>query len=181
MSIDIPQADSRTPSSSDHIVCTPGTLGGKPRVAGRRISVECIAVSYEDEGKTAKQIAAEYDLTLEQVDAALAYYNDHRDEIRARQREGAAFAEKVGSAQPSLMQSAAAKIRAKLGASDPSSFLATLSSGSILAYLQSDLCPAEQRELIRADLPRRLAANPIDPDTFELQIWLGLNALEGQS
>jgi len=156
-------------------------MGGKPRIAGRRITVENIAVSYEDDRKTPEQIAAAYDLTLGQVYAALDYYKNHKDEIRVRQQEGLELAERLRAGQPFLEENAAAKIRAKLASVDPSGYIATLSSATILVYLQSDLCPAEHRELIRTDLPRRLAANPTDPDTLELQARLGSSALERQS
>ena len=64
-----------------HIEMTPGISGGKPRIAGRRITVQNIAVWHERMGKSADEIAAEHDLTLSDVFAALAYYFDHRAEI----------------------------------------------------------------------------------------------------
>ena len=64
-----------------HIEITPGIVGGKPRIAGHRITVENIVVWHEHQGRAAVQIADEYDLTLAEVHAALAYYHDHRTEI----------------------------------------------------------------------------------------------------
>jgi len=64
-----------------HIEMTPGILGGKPRIACRRIAVEHIVVWHEWMGKSADEIASEYDLTLADVYAALAYYYDHREVI----------------------------------------------------------------------------------------------------
>ena len=63
-----------------HIVATPGVAGGRPRVAGRRITVQNIALWHERLGLTPDEIAAEHDLTLADVHAALAYYFDHREE-----------------------------------------------------------------------------------------------------
>lgn len=60
-----------------------GTSGGRPRIAGRRIRVQDIAVWHERLGWSADQIAAEYDLTLAEVYAALSYYFDHLAEIDA--------------------------------------------------------------------------------------------------
>ena len=60
---------------------TSGVCGGKPRIAGRRITVANIAVWHERLGKSADEIATEYDLTLSDVYAALVYYFDHRAEI----------------------------------------------------------------------------------------------------
>ena len=55
-----------------HIEITPGIAGGKPRVAGHRITVQNIAIWHERMGKEADEIAAEYDVTLADVYAALA-------------------------------------------------------------------------------------------------------------
>jgi uncharacterized protein (DUF433 family) len=66
---------------NQHIAITPGVCGGKPRIAGRRITVANIAIWHERLGKSADDIATEYDLTLADVHAALAYYFDHRAEI----------------------------------------------------------------------------------------------------
>ena len=68
-------------TANQHIVITPGVCGGKPRIAGRRITVANIAIWHERLGKSADDIATEYDLTLSDVYAALAYYFDHRAEI----------------------------------------------------------------------------------------------------
>ena len=61
--------------------CTPDVAGGKPRIAGRRITVQNIVIWHERLGLGADEIATEYDLTLADVYAALAYYYDHRHEI----------------------------------------------------------------------------------------------------
>ena len=56
-------------------------MGGKPRIAGHRISVEDIAIWHEWLGRSVDEIAAEYNLDIADVYAALAYYHDHRTEI----------------------------------------------------------------------------------------------------
>jgi uncharacterized protein (DUF433 family) len=86
----------------DHIQSTPETAGGKPRIRGRRITVQDIALWHERCGKSADEIAAEYDLTLADVYAALAYYFDHREEMDARMRKERAFAEALRGSTPSL-------------------------------------------------------------------------------
>ncbi len=68
-------------SLDQHIEITPGISGGKPRIAGHRITVENIVIWHERMGKTADEIASDYDVTLADVYAALAYYFDHREEI----------------------------------------------------------------------------------------------------
>ena len=66
------------------IVSTPGTCGGKPRVAGSRIRVQDIYVWHELQGKSPEEIVADFpQLSLAGVHAALSYYFDHQDEIKA--------------------------------------------------------------------------------------------------
>jgi uncharacterized protein (DUF433 family) len=77
----------------DHIQVRPDTAGGKPSIRGRRITVQDIVIWHERLGKGADEIAAEDDLSLGSVYAALAYYFDHRAEIDARMTEYRAFAE----------------------------------------------------------------------------------------
>ena len=86
----------------DHIELTPDIADGKPRIRGRRITVQDIAIWHERLGKSADEIAAEYDITLADVYAALAYYFDHREEIDARMTGDRAFAEALRARTPSL-------------------------------------------------------------------------------
>lgn len=89
------------------IVQTKDTLGGKPRLEGRRISVLQIAEMYidvrksetsehtrtdgsRDAGKSPEIIADQLDIGLDEVHEALAYYYRHPDEmneLRERKRE----------------------------------------------------------------------------------------------
>jgi uncharacterized protein (DUF433 family) len=68
---------------SNHIEITPGTCGGRPRIAGHRITVQNIAIWHERMGMSADEIATEYELSLGEVHAALAFYHDNREEIDA--------------------------------------------------------------------------------------------------
>jgi uncharacterized protein (DUF433 family) len=70
-------------ATSALIVCTPGTVGGAPRIDGTRLRVADIVLVQRYQELTAEQIARHYDtpLTLTQVEAALQYYADHRQEI----------------------------------------------------------------------------------------------------
>jgi uncharacterized protein (DUF433 family) len=83
------------------IESTPGIAGGKPRNAGHRITVGDIAVWHERLGRSVDEIATDYDLTLAQVHAALAYYFDHRAEIDRDIQQGQAFAEALRLRTPS--------------------------------------------------------------------------------
>lgn len=64
-----------------HIVITPGISGGKPRIANHRITVQNIVIWHEWVGVSADEIATEYQLTLTDIYAALAYYYSHQEEI----------------------------------------------------------------------------------------------------
>lgn len=92
-----------------HIATTPGVAGGQPRIAGRRIRVQDVAVWHERLGMGPDEIASEFDLSLAEIHAALAYYFDHRDEIDRALREGEAYVEELRRASPS-------KLLAKLAA-----------------------------------------------------------------
>ena len=69
---------------SEHIQITPGVCGGKPRISGRCIRVQDIAIAYERQGMTPSDIVEDDSpsITLADVHAALAYYYDHLEEIR---------------------------------------------------------------------------------------------------
>jgi uncharacterized protein (DUF433 family) len=82
----------RMPDVLDRLIeATPGVLGGKPRIAGHRISVALVAVMYTKLGLTAEAIAKRYNLSLAEVHAALAYYYENREEIDQRLREDETF------------------------------------------------------------------------------------------
>jgi uncharacterized protein (DUF433 family) len=85
------------------IEITPGVAGGKPRIAGHRITVQNIALWHEWMGRTADEIATEYDLTLTDVHAALAYYYAHQGEIDQSIREGERFADALRARTPSKL------------------------------------------------------------------------------
>lgn len=93
-----------TKTLDHHIEVTPGIAGGKPRIAGHRITVQNIVVWHERMGKSADEIAAEYDLTLADIYAALAYYFDHRPEIDRAIEESGAFVEALRQSTPSRLR-----------------------------------------------------------------------------
>ena len=96
------------PESLDaHLETTPGVCGGKPRIAGRRITVHDVALWHERLGRSADEIAAEHDLRLSDVYAALTYYFDHRVRIDEELADQRRFVEEMRQRYPS-------KLRAKL-------------------------------------------------------------------
>ncbi len=66
---------------TNYIVKTPGMLGGRARIEGRRIAVSDVVNLHIRLRTPIDEIAEVYNLTLAQVYAALAYYYDHQDEI----------------------------------------------------------------------------------------------------
>lgn len=87
-----------------HIETTPGVCGGKPRIAGRRITVAQIVIRHDRMGRSADEIAMEYDLELSDVYAALAYYFDHREEIDRTLADTSAWIAKLKQQTPSLVK-----------------------------------------------------------------------------
>lgn len=95
-----------------HIEISPGVAAGKPHIAGRRITVQNVVLWHERLGMNADEIAAEHDLTLADIHAALAYYFDHRQELDQAIEESEDFVEALRQKQPS-------KIRKKLEERQP--------------------------------------------------------------
>jgi len=87
-----------------HIELTPGVCGGKPRIAGHRITVQQIVIWHDRMGRSADEIATEYDLELSDVYAALAYYFDHREEIDKVIEESDTWIEEMRKKTPSLVR-----------------------------------------------------------------------------
>lgn len=66
-----------------HIEMTSGVCGGKPCIAGHRIRVQDVVVWHEAWGMSPDEIVSQFpQVTLADVYAALAYYHDHREDIR---------------------------------------------------------------------------------------------------
>jgi uncharacterized protein (DUF433 family) len=83
-----PTVQAQTPETradaDPRIVSTPGTCGGKPRIAGHRITVKHIIMCHQRGGQSPDEIVSDYpSLTLSDVYAALAYYFDHKEQIDA--------------------------------------------------------------------------------------------------
>jgi uncharacterized protein (DUF433 family) len=78
--------------SREHI-STPDTCGGKPRIRGTRVRVKDVVLWHERMGMSPEEIVSEWPhLTLGDVYAALAYYDDNRAIIDAEMKAEEAFA-----------------------------------------------------------------------------------------
>jgi uncharacterized protein (DUF433 family) len=89
---------------ASHIEITPGVASGKPRIVGHRITVQNIAIWHERLGLSADEIATEYEFSLADVYAALAYYHDHREEIDRSIREDEDFIAELRRRTPSILR-----------------------------------------------------------------------------
>jgi uncharacterized protein (DUF433 family) len=87
-----------------HIARTPGICGGKPRIEGHRITVQQIVIWHDRLGRSADEIATEYELDLSDVYAALAYYFDHRQEIDTAIEESRDWIKELRHKTPSLVK-----------------------------------------------------------------------------
>ncbi len=87
-----------------HIEMTPGVRGGRPRIKGRRITVEDVAIMHLHLGQSVEEIAAKYDLSLSEVHAALTYYYDNREQIDQQIADDEAVFEAFKRDNPSALQ-----------------------------------------------------------------------------
>jgi len=102
---DSPTMVGTLPVIREHIVWTPETCGGKPRIAGTRIRVKDVAIWHDRQGMSPAHIVSNWPhLTLSAVYAALAYYHDHREEINAEIVADQAWYEEQKAKSPSILQ-----------------------------------------------------------------------------
>jgi uncharacterized protein (DUF433 family) len=87
-----------------HIKIIPDVRGGRPHIAGTRITVADIVVMHLRLGQSLEEIAGRYDLDLADTYAAMTYYYDHRSEIDGSIEADEAFAEAFRHNNPSLLQ-----------------------------------------------------------------------------
>jgi uncharacterized protein (DUF433 family) len=93
------------PVIREHIVSTPDTCCGKPRIAGSRIRVKDIVIWHEHQGMAPTEIVSKWaHLTLASIYAALAYYHDHREEINAEIASDQSWYEEQKANSPSLLK-----------------------------------------------------------------------------
>lgn len=100
-----------TSTIHQYIEITPDVRGGRPRIAGRRITVADIVILYLRMERSIETIAQEYELSLAAVHAAMAYYYDHQSEIDQGIAESEAFAEELHQNYPSPLQQKLAEMK----------------------------------------------------------------------
>ena len=87
-----------------HIEITPGVMGGKPHIAGHRISVQNIVIWHNEMGYSVEKIAEDYHLSFADIHAALAYYYDNKEEVDRSIVEGDKFIEEMKAQYPSTLK-----------------------------------------------------------------------------
>jgi uncharacterized protein (DUF433 family) len=103
------------PVVTEYIGVRPGYCGGHAHILGHRIKVKHVAIWHEHMGMTPTEIVATYPtITLPQVQAALAYYFEHRDEIQAEIDEERRFVEEARAGEPSIFE----KVRQRNASND---------------------------------------------------------------
>src|SRR5438046_1273483 len=105
---------------SEHIVSTPDTCGGKPRIAGSRIRVKDVVIWHVHQGMSPDEIISNWPhLTLSGVHAALAFYYDRKEEMDAEIAADEAWYEEMKAKTPSLVQEKLAKLKVTDASDDP--------------------------------------------------------------
>ncbi|MFQ5409394.1 MAG: DUF433 domain-containing protein [Anaerolineales bacterium] len=87
-----------------HIEITPEVRGGRPRIAGTRITVADIVIMHLRLGQSLEEIAGRYALELAALYAAMAYYHDHRPGIEESIAADEAYAEAFQRSNASPLQ-----------------------------------------------------------------------------
>ncbi|MBN1429797.1 MAG: DUF433 domain-containing protein [Anaerolineae bacterium] len=67
--------------STHHIVKGSGVVGGRPRIAGKRVTVDFVADLFVRQNTPVDEIVTHFSLTPAEIYAALSYYYDHQQEI----------------------------------------------------------------------------------------------------
>lgn len=103
-----------SPTKTEAAVGVSVNNAGIARIAGTRMKVSQIALEQERLGRTPEQIVASHPhLSMAQVGAALAFYENHREEVEAQISASLAYADwEQHKAEPSGLT---AKLRAKAG------------------------------------------------------------------
>jgi len=85
---------------NSHVVMTPGTCGGTPRIAGTRIRVRDV-VQWTEAGHSPHEIVAMFpQLSLGDVHGALAFYHDNREFVDRLIRDEDDYAERMMRERP---------------------------------------------------------------------------------
>lgn len=96
---------------TQYIEMTSGVRGGKPRLAGTRITVSDIAIMHVKLGQSVDEISTEYDLPLAGVHSALAYYYNNQADIDRQIEDDEDFVTAFRRQNPSKLQAKLSQLR----------------------------------------------------------------------
>lgn len=104
---------------TNQITSTPDHRGGRPRIAGRGITVADIALAYQGAlgEHSVDWIVENFEVTAAEVHLALSYYFEHKDEIDQSIRDDEAELQELLRGYPSVRQAIGrkmAELRAKV-------------------------------------------------------------------
>lgn len=97
-----------TVESIDLITTSPDVRNGRPCIAGTGLRVIDVVMASIFHGRAPGEIASDYDISLAEAHAALAYYYQHKAELDQDIREQIALAQSykqqgLGRTRPSLL------------------------------------------------------------------------------
>lgn len=69
------------------ITTNPKVRGGRPCIAGTGLRVTDVVMAHLFHQRTPSELASDYDISMAQVHAALAYYYEHKEELDADIRQ----------------------------------------------------------------------------------------------
>jgi len=95
-----------TATEYPYIFRRPGVVGGPARIAGHRIRVRDVVAARDCGNRSVEEIVSNVypGLTRAEVYAALAFYEDHRDEIEREAEQEAEQVERFLQEQPGLVK-----------------------------------------------------------------------------
>ena len=97
----------QTTLSIDAIATDPAVRNGRPCIAGTGLCVTDLVMAHLFHRRTPDELASDYELSLAQVYAALAYYYAHKSEldqdIRAQIDTARMFRDRAGGESTSLL------------------------------------------------------------------------------
>ena len=93
------------PVFTEQVVMTPGTVGGKPRIAGTRIRVHDVVIWHLERGRSISEIVSEIfpAITEAEAYAALSFYYDNRELIEEIMEREEHFEEEFRAEFPHLV------------------------------------------------------------------------------
>lgn len=94
-----------------HIAVDPSIRGGRPHLAGSRLTVGDVVLMHFRLGDSLEEIAGKHDVPLASLYAAMAYYYDHRAEIDHVIEDDDAFQQAFRKGNPSPLQAKLAILR----------------------------------------------------------------------